>query len=413
LTLADGKPFQEDNLWALTFGNGKASASNTLYFTAGINNENDGLLGSLQAVSTVHKSDSILNNLSNTAEQTVSTVPANGDTNPYGVAFVPQDFQGTGVLNPGDLLVSNFNSSSGVQGTGSTIVRITPDGQQSVFFQGGSGLGLTTALGVLKSGFVIVGNVPTDANGVAQQGSLLILNANGQVVMTLSDSALLDGPWDLAVNDSGNFAEAFVSNVLSGTVTRIDFAIPQGGTPQVLSETQIASGFAHATNPSALVVGPTGLAFNPFTGILYVASTADNAIYAIPNAAFTQRDHGVGFLIYNDPTVLHGPLGMVLAPNGDLIIANGDAINANPNQPNELVEISQFGQLVGQFQLDSGAAGAAFGLAVTEQNGVVRFAAVDDNTNSVQIYTLQEKGFGDELDDHNDDDHHHDHDDHD
>ncbi len=228
--------------------------------------------------------------------------------------------------------------------------------------------------------------------------------------MTLTDSALLNGPWDLAVNDLGNFAQVFVSNVLSGTVTRIDFAIPQGGTPQVLSETQIASGYSIATNASALVVGPTGLAFNPRTGILYVASTDDNAIYAIPNAAFTQHDHGVGFLVYNDPSVLHGPLGMVLAPNGDLLIANGDAINANPNQSNELVEITQFGQLVGQFQLDSGAAGAAFGLAVTEQNGVVRFAAVDDNTNSVQIWALQEIGFGD---DHGDHDHHHDHDDRD
>ena len=101
---------------------------------------------------------------------------------------------------------------------------------------------------------------------------------------------------------------------------------------------------------------------------------------------------------------------MVLAPNGDLIIANGDAINANPKQPNQLVEITQSGQLVGQFQLDSGAGGAAFGLAVTEQNGVVRFAAVDDNTNAVQIWTLQEKGFGDDFDDHDDRDHHDHHD---
>ena len=317
-------------------------------------------------------------------------MPANGDVNPYGVAFVPQGIANTGDAAAGDLLVSNFNNSSNTQGTGTTIERISPDGQQSVFFQGGAGLGLTTALGVLKSGFVIVGNVPS-VNGVAQQGSLLILDANGHEVASLSDSALLNGPWDLAINDQGNHAQVFVSNVLSGTVTRIDLSIPDGGTPMVESETLIASGYGHRTDPAALVVGPAGLAFDPTTGTLYVASTAirQRHHYAIPNAANTQRDHGTGQLIYSDPNHLHGPLGLTLAPNGDLIIANGDAVNANANQANELVEITPSGKLVGEFQLDSGPGGAAFGIATTSVNGVVRFAAVDDNTNTVEIWTLQ------------------------
>jgi hypothetical protein len=42
--------------------------------------------------------------------QNISTVPPNGDQNPYGVAFVPEDFKGNGgPLQPGDILVSNFN----------------------------------------------------------------------------------------------------------------------------------------------------------------------------------------------------------------------------------------------------------------------------------------------------------------
>lgn len=389
LTLPNGQPFDEDHLWTLTFGNGTSGSANSLYFTAGINDEKDGLFGSLQAVPSVAHKAPLLANLPSAPEQTVSTVPANGDVNPYGAAFVPPGFEGNGVLHAGDLLVSNFNNSSNVQGTGSTIVRTTPDGQHSTFFQGGAGVGLTTALAVLKSGFVVVGNVPTDANGVAQQGSLLMLDANGNVVSTLSDSALLDGPWDMAVNDQGDHAQLFVSNVLSGTVTRIDLAIPNGGTPMVQSETQIASGYTHRTDPAALVVGPTGLVFDAKTDTLYVASTGDNAIYAIRNAARTQRDEGTGRVIYNDPTQLHGPLGMVQAPNGDLIIANGDAVNPDSNHSNELVEITPRGQLVGSFQLDSGSAGAAFGLAVTSDNGVTRLAAVDDDTNSVNIWTLE------------------------
>src|ERR1700746_3703555 len=56
----------------------------------------------------------------------VSTVPANGDGNPYGVAFVPPGFPAGGMINPGDILVSNFNASSGLQGTGTTIVDVPP-----------------------------------------------------------------------------------------------------------------------------------------------------------------------------------------------------------------------------------------------------------------------------------------------
>jgi DNA-binding beta-propeller fold protein YncE len=328
--------------------------------------------------------------------QSVSTVPAsNGDLNPYGVAFVPADFHG-GLLKPGDILVSNFNDSANVQGTGSTIVKITPTGQQSVFFQGPQGLGLTTALGVLPQGFVLVGSAPaTTVNGTntVGDGALLILDSNGHEVGQISDPKLLQGPWDLTIhNISPGFSQVFVSNVLSGTVTRIDLAIPPGGTPQVLSKTQIASGFAHRTDPNALVVGPTGLAYDARTGTLYVASTGDNAIYAIPFAGITPIDEGKGRLVSNDPQHLHGPLGLTLAPNGDLIAANGDAVNQDPQQLNELVELTPQGKFVSEFQIDNGAAGAAFGLALQVHDDHLRLAAVDDNTNSLLVWTLPFEG---------------------
>jgi hypothetical protein len=82
-----------------------------------------------------------ISQLSTAPSQAVSTVPANGDVNPYGVAFVPRGFAGAGVLRAGDALVSNFNNSSNLQGTGSTIVRITPGGLQSAFYQGPPGVG--------------------------------------------------------------------------------------------------------------------------------------------------------------------------------------------------------------------------------------------------------------------------------
>jgi hypothetical protein len=320
--------------------------------------------------------------------QTTPTVPPNGDVNPYGVAFVPQGFPTGGMLNPGDILVSNFNNSTNTQGTGTTIVRITPSGTQSVFFQGPAGLGLTTALGVLKTGFVIVGNVPNN-NGTVEPGSLLIINARGQLVKQLINPTLLDGPWDLTINDQGNSAQVFVSDVLSGAVTRVNLRIPASGPPVVLSETQIATGYAHRPDPNALVVGPTGLAFDPKKNVLYVASTGDNAIFAIPNALQAQDDFGMGMLVYQDNGRLHGPLGLVLAPNGDLITTNGDAVNPDPAQVNEMVEFTPTGQFVGQMPVGTSTnPGGAFGIALFASGSTIRFAAVDDNLNALDVWTF-------------------------
>jgi hypothetical protein len=97
-----------------------------------------------------------------------STVPANGDVNPYGVAVVPSSI---GDLKSGHVLASNFNDSANTQGTGTTIVQVSPgDGSVKLFAQISDlncpgGVGLTTALVVLRSGFVIVGSLPTFPTG--------------------------------------------------------------------------------------------------------------------------------------------------------------------------------------------------------------------------------------------------------
>ena len=334
----------------------------------------------------------ILPELSASSHRTVSTIPSNGDTNPYGVAFVPDLFGGGGALEGGDVLVSNFNNgaSPSVQGTGTTIVKIAPttSGTPSTFFQG-TGLGLTTALGVLRTGFVLVGNVPTSGGSVVPPGSLLVLNRSGKLIQTLTDPTLLAGPWDLTINDEGFFAQVFVSNVLSGTVTRLDVLAIGDFFFQVLKKTQIASGYTFRTDPAALVIGPTGLAYDRSRDVLYVASTGDNEIFAISGAGTTHQDNGTGKVIYKDDTHLHGPLGLVLAPNGNLIAANGDAVNTG-GTPNELVEFTPQGKFVAQFPVDPGALGAAFGVAVTGSGANVRFAAVDDNTNSVTIWNVHQ-----------------------
>ena len=150
---------------------------------------------------------------------TFSTIPPNGDVNPYGVAFVPSASVAP-LLFPGDLLVSNFNDNQNLQGTGTTIMRIpAAGGQAKLFFQSDQHhAGLSTALAVLKEGFVIVGSAPT-ADGTcatAQPGSLLVVSPTGQLMQAITDPDI-DFPWDMAVYNPGNGKfSAFVSNAGTG-----------------------------------------------------------------------------------------------------------------------------------------------------------------------------------------------------
>jgi hypothetical protein len=331
------------------------------------------------------KNNSILQSLQSF---TASTIPPSGDLNPYGVAFVPQGFPTGANIAPGDVLVSNFNNSSNLQGTGTTIVSVTPTGQQSLFATS-TLIGLDTALGVLSKGFVIVGNLPvTYPGGVATpgQGSLQIFDINGNLVSTLNDATLLDSPWDLTVFDQGATALVFVSNVLSGTVTRLNLSVTSSSVT-VTSKTQIASGYAHQPNSAAVVVGPTGMAYDNGENALYVASTADNTIFVVLQAATRTSSGGVGVVVSADQTDLHGPLGVALAANGNLLVANGDAVNSGGVQ-NELLEFMRSGFLVATYQMDSGAPGSAFGVAAAVLSGSIRVAATDDNLNTVTVWTL-------------------------
>lgn len=320
--------------------------------------------------------------------RSVSTVPGNGDVNPYGVAFVPHNFlTGSGRLKPGDILVSNFNNSANLQGTGTTIVRVPSIGSPSVFFKGKVGIGLSTALGTLQYGFVVVGNSPSvdGTAATAGPGSLLVINSHGRLIQTIT-SAWIQGPWDMALVDRGDRAIAFVTNALTGTVSRLDFSVSSSGL-KLLSATTIASGYVHRGDPVTFFVAPTGLVYDERRDVLFVASTGDNAVYAVRHARETQSDNGQGFIIYADNTHLHGALGLASAPNGHLLVTNNDGINPDPNQPSEIVEFTRDGEFVKEISVDP-AQGGSFGLAVRTTDDKAIFAAVDDNTSMLLIWTL-------------------------
>jgi len=322
-----------------------------------------------------------------------STIPSNGDVNPYGLAFVPRGFPASAKLAPGDVLAANFNASSNLQGTGTTIVEFAPEGAiaapgaAETFFT--STLpGLSTALGVLRGGFVLVGNVPTSDGTFATigQGALQVIDRNGNLVQTWTDPQFLDGPWDLAIDDDGARAHVFVSNVLNGTVSRLDVAVADKKVT-LLHKTTISMGYTHVPNSAAVVLGPTGLAYDEHTDMLYVASTADNAIFAVSNAATRTNAAHRGVEIFADPH-LRGPLALRFAPNGDLLTANGDAVNGDPLHPSEIVEFTKGGHFVREYNVDP-SQGGAFGIdTVLTEDPEFNYAVIDDVTNSLSVYRL-------------------------
>ena len=327
-----------------------------------------------------------------------STVPANGDVNPYGVAVVPTS---TGSLVKGHVLVSNFNNSANQQGTGTTIVQISPGGQQTLFAQINAsklpgpcpgGVGLTTALGILPGGWVVVGSLPTTDGtaATAQAGCLLVINNKGQVAETIAGHGI-NGPWDMATVSTGSLAALFVSNVLNGTVAangatvnrgtveRLTLLLRGSKPPLLVAHTNVGSGFGEHTDPAALVVGPTGLGLDSH-GTLFVADSVGNRITAIPAALVRATSAGTGNVI-TKKGALNTPLGLAIAPNGDVLTVNGG--------DGFIVETTPAGKQVAKFLLDNTGgpppgAGALFGLAVTPNANGVYY--VDDAANTLNLF---------------------------
>jgi hypothetical protein len=324
-----------------------------------------------------------------------STVPANGDVNPYGVAVVRHS---TGRLHRGDVLISNFNNKANLQGTGTTIMEVTPHGGVTQFARISAaklpdacpgGIGLTTGL-VIVHNWVIVGSLPSKDGSAATSsaGCLIVLDRWGRVWETFHGHGI-NGPWDMTAVSGGPFAELFVTNVLNGTVAAKGAVVHRGtvlrlvltfgrhGLPRLRRVTMIGSGFSEQTNATSFVLGPTGVGLGR-NGALYVADTGTNQINVIWNAVFRQTSAGTG-MVLTSGGALNAPLGLAIAPNGDVLTVNGG--------DGKIVETSRSGDQVARRFLDSSGSppgsGALFGLAVAPHGSGVYY--VDDIANTLRI----------------------------
>lgn len=390
-----------------------------------------------------HKSKPFIDNFS-TVTQGSSSAPSAGfeagDQNPYGVWVIPTT---VGNLIKGNILVSNFNNAGApptgnLQGTGSSIVQYAPDAQSQTTFAEISastlpgscpgGVGLTTALVVLRSGWVVVGSLPTTDGtiGTVGLGCLIVLDANGNPVETFS-GANIAGPWDMTARDDGDKAQLFFTNVLNGpvataaadtpvnagTVVRMTLSTPpQGsGIPSVIETTVIGSGFPEENDPAALIIGPTGVGLasgedeggnsqggdsqsarhhhggdgnsqggdeggNGGNGsTLYVADTVNNRIARIDGASNRNSSAGIGVTVSTGGS-LNAPLGLIIAPNGDILTTNGGDGN--------IVETTPHGTQTATTLIAPAGGGALFGLAVVPGGSGIYF--VDDSENQLNLF---------------------------
>ncbi len=332
-----------------------------------------------------------------------STIPDNGDVNPYAVIVAPVS---AGKVMKDDVLVDNFNNISNLQGTGTTIVGFRPATQQTYLFarvpqglpQCPGGIGLSTAMTMLKSGWVIVGSTPSRDGTTATRGDgcLLVLDPNGKLAAVWSGPTISD-PWgDMAVVDRGTSATLFVSMAGFGlpgprvldpatglpvvlrraTVLRLQLSIPAGKPPVLTDQTVVASGFAQRADADNFLLGPTGLALGA-DDTLYVTDGLDNVITAVDHAGARGQDGGTGRVVTRDG-LLSWPLAMTVSPEGHLLVCNG--------KDGRLVEVDPaagkqvYAQWINSDQAQSPPGnGDLFGIAMTPDGRGFYYVADDNN----------------------------------
>ncbi|AOI81687.1 hypothetical protein [Burkholderia cepacia] len=329
----------------------------------------------------------------------VNTVPDNGDQNPYAIAVAPVS---AGTIQTGDVLVDNFNNSANLQGTGSTIVDYRPSTKQLSLFASiprdlkacPGGIGLSTAMTMLKSGWVIVGSTPSNDGTTNTKGAgcLIVLDPQGKIASTWSTPNIND-PWgNMAVVDRGDSATLFVSMAGFGvgradgnppvykqaTVLRLDLDVPAGKPPVIKQETVVASGLGAQADKGVFLVGPTGLALSGDQKKLYVSDAIGNRIVEIDDPLTRDTSAGVGRQVTADG-FLRRPLALATAPNGHLLATNaqnGQVVEIDPVAGKQL-----YARWINTDKAQSPPGnGNLFGIAMTPEGDGFYYVADDVNT---------------------------------
>jgi hypothetical protein len=334
-----------------------------------------------------------------------TTVPDNGDQNPYAIVVAPV---AAGKILKDDVLIDNFNDLSNLQGLGTTIVDYNPTTKQTTLFASvprhlpacPGGVGMTTAMTMLKTGWVIVGSTPSNDGTTKTKGDgcLLVLSPTGELVATWTGPDI-NSPWgNIATVDNGSTASLFISMagfdvpgpevhdpatgqsiiINKSTVLRLDLTIADGKPPVVAKRTVVANGFGQRSDKDVFLIGPTGLAMGA-GDVLYVSDALENRIVAIPDATTRTTSAGTGKEVTRDG-LLSRPLAMVMTPNGHLLVCNsknGKVVEIDPVASKQIAA-----QWIDTDQAQSPpGSGDLFGIALTADGK--GFYYVEDDMNTV------------------------------
>jgi hypothetical protein len=331
---------------------------------------------------------SILKKLKKTMEIGSTVDSKNGDTGPRTISLVRSTFG----LKRGQLLVCNFEDSSGNAGKGSTIEVFDPKPHskprtftQTSKIEGCDGNVVTATNAVYGAGM---------ASGIAAQ-----FNQSG----TFESS--YGSPIEEPLGDADAFCgeayapeDIYVPDAKTGAIVKLSFLPVSGGRAK---EMQVIAGFAVNKGSGWSALGPSGIQYNATkTGskcndTLYIVDGVDNTIVAISNASNLHDKNEIviepggkkfkcahakftcATLVYSG-SPLDAPLAQALLPNGNLIVANTKGGNT-------LVELTPTGKILDTKTIDTNTTADIFGLLAdgTDDSDTVLFYT-DTATNTLE-----------------------------
>jgi uncharacterized protein (TIGR03118 family) len=343
LTNAKGNAITIGGLWGLQFGNGSNGANtNTLYFTAGINHENDGLFGQIQNIEPVtipttanpKATDVLQTNLVSNVAGIALTTDANL-VNPWGEAAAPGG--PFWVSDNGSGLSTLYNGEDTVPG-GNTIGLVVniPGGKPTGIVANSDSLGFfagdSTAGTPVSADFIFASETGTIS---AWNPAVNVPNALHNAVSVVSNPAAsytglaqaTDGTQTLlyaANHNAGGTIDVYNASFQAVNLGPNAFVDPNGTTVN--------------DNGTAVTLTPYGI--QAINGMLYVTYSAPRGTFAGNGIVDEYTTNGTFVMRIGTGGALNEPWGMAIAPKtfgafgGDLLVGNvgdGHISIFNPN----------------------------------------------------------------------------------
>ena len=341
----------------------------------------------------------------------VGTGAGAGDTNPYGLAIVPSTVanttQVTGTsltVSPGDLIVCNFNNAGGMAGAGTTVEDIKPVAgskpvrvAQSASLQGCDALAVNPA-----AAYIWVAAYTANDNPVVTPSGAVTTSVTSSYTWAQPWGQIFGSPTPAAGSTTASPAAFYISDAMDGSIVQALVSA------KPIAYNKIITGFPVSVSATYGILAPAGLTYDPSSDTLYVVSSDTNSIFAFssvstipaggititftpgtttggnyPSAtaasfSFSGPNAAQAKVIFSGAP-LNYPVSSALLYNGDLIVGNtGD---------NKMVEIMPSTMsAVGTKTVDSGAAGAIFGIATSGTSvATQKIYFNDDNTATVNL----------------------------